>query len=147
MEVNFDQITDSLFVGSRFYPSDWFILADHRITVDVNLMAEAEDRFVGSTPQMYFWLPTPDYFGPGVEAIRIGAFFITNMIKSNHKVYLHCNMGIGRAPTVAIGYMMLQGLSLDAATAYVKEKRPVTKLSGAQVEQLQEFARMIKRNE
>ena len=39
-------------------------------------------------------------------------------------VYLHCNAGYNRAPTVAIAYLhRCQGLALDDATAFVKARR------------------------
>ena len=40
------------------------------------------------------------------------------------RVYLHCNAGYNRAPTVAIAYLHVhRGLALDAACALVKERR------------------------
>jgi atypical dual specificity phosphatase len=39
-------------------------------------------------------------------------------------VYLHCNAGYNRAPTVAIAYLhRVQGFALDDATAFVKARR------------------------
>jgi hypothetical protein len=41
------------------------------------------------------------------------------------RVYLHCNAGLNRAPTVAVAYLHRHhGLSLDAACGAVKAQRP-----------------------
>jgi protein-tyrosine phosphatase len=48
-----------------------------------------------------------------------------DLIKSGHKVYLHCSAGTGRSPSVAIAYLSCCcGWDLDAAAAYVEECRP-----------------------
>jgi protein-tyrosine phosphatase len=42
-----------------------------------------------------------------------------------HRVYLHCNAGMNRAPTVAIAFFhVYRGYSLDAARDLVKSRRP-----------------------
>jgi len=46
-------------------------------------------------------------------------------IAAGERVYLHCNAGFNRAPTVAIAYLhRYAGLPLDAACATVKSVRP-----------------------
>ena len=41
-----------------------------------------------------------------------------------HRVYLHCNAGMNRAPTVAIAYLhAVHGWSLSAAREFVKDRR------------------------
>jgi predicted protein tyrosine phosphatase len=46
------------------------------------------------------------------------------LIDSRERVYLHCNGGVNRAPTLAIGYLRAhRGMSLDEAMAHVKKRR------------------------
>ncbi|MGH7948764.1 MAG: dual specificity protein phosphatase family protein [Candidatus Binataceae bacterium] len=46
------------------------------------------------------------------------------LIDSNQRVYLHCNGGVNRAPTLAIGYLRAHhGMSLNEAMAHVKQRR------------------------
>jgi len=53
-----------------------------------------------------------------LEALQI--FF-----HNGHTVFLHCNAGCNRAPTVAIAYLHAhQGMTLLAARDFVKEQRP-----------------------
>src|SRR5579863_2540611 len=52
----------------------------------------------------------------------IGA--LNELLAGGHTVYLHCTGGIGRAPTVAIGYLhSCLGWEWDEAVAHVKEAR------------------------
>ena len=46
---------------------------------------------------------------------------LSQLLAEGHTVYLHCTAGIGRAPTVAIGYLhACLGWDLDEAIAHVK---------------------------
>jgi len=50
---------------------------------------------------------------------------VAELIERGERVYVHCNAGLNRAPTVAIAYLHVhRGLSLDAACALVKARRP-----------------------
>ena len=49
---------------------------------------------------------------------------LDELLGEGHVVYLHCTAGIGRAPTVAIGYLhTCLGWSWDDAVAHVKIRR------------------------
>ena len=49
---------------------------------------------------------------------------LNELLAGGHTVYLHCTAGIGRAPTVAIGYLHFHlGWEWDAAVAHVKRLR------------------------
>jgi len=59
-------------------------------------------------------------------AIRLEAALgdLHALIGSGERVYLHCNAGLNRAPTLAIAYMRAhQGMSLDEAVAHLKRLR------------------------
>ena len=49
---------------------------------------------------------------------------LASLIGARERVYLHCNAGLNRAPTLAIAYLRAHGeMSLDEACAYVKARR------------------------
>jgi protein-tyrosine phosphatase len=71
-------------------------------------------------------LPVPDGEGSQLRA-RLGeaVTLIADLIAHGERVYLHCNAGLNRAPTVAIAYLHVHhGHALDAACALVKARRP-----------------------
>jgi len=50
---------------------------------------------------------------------------LARLVDAGERVYLHCNAGFNRAPTVAIAYLHAhEGLPLDAARDLVKACRP-----------------------
>ncbi len=49
---------------------------------------------------------------------------LKQLIDGGHRVYLHCNAGLNRAPTLAIAFMRAhRNMSLNEAMAYVKKRR------------------------
>jgi protein-tyrosine phosphatase len=49
---------------------------------------------------------------------------LASLISAGERVYLHCNAGHNRAPTLAIAYLRAHGeMSLDEACAHVKRRR------------------------
>jgi protein-tyrosine phosphatase len=46
------------------------------------------------------------------------------LLSARARVYLHCTLGVGRAPSVAIAYLTwIRGWRLDQAWRYVRERR------------------------
>ena len=137
---DFNQVTEDLYVGGRLSTDDWYILASLNITVNINLQAEAADRFSGTAPEVYLWLPTPDFYGPSTETLSVGTRFIHMMHQLGRRVYVHCFSGVGRAPALVIAYLVAKGATIDEAVALVHARHPRTRLSPAQVRLLHEFA-------
>jgi protein-tyrosine phosphatase len=49
---------------------------------------------------------------------------LANLIGDGERVFVHCNAGLNRAPTLAIAYLRAHGeMSLDEACAHVKGRR------------------------
>jgi protein-tyrosine phosphatase len=49
---------------------------------------------------------------------------LDDLLGEGHMVYLHCNMGVNRSPTIAIAYLhWIQGWSLEKATDHVLKCR------------------------
>ena len=58
------------------------------------------------------------------ERLRLAIADLHSLIAGGKRVYLHCNAGLNRAPTLAIGYLRAhEKMSLDEAVAHVKKHR------------------------
>ena len=55
------------------------------------------------------------------------------------KVYVHCQSGVGRAPTMAAAFLLAQGLGLEESLTLLQRARPFVDLTATQVGQLREF--------
>ena len=146
MSLNFDQITENLFVGARPNDEDWKMLKKMGVTANLNLQSEDQPRFENHEPKASLWLPAPDWWGPDEETIEIGARYIEMMIDTGHKVYVHCHHGAGRAPIVGAAYLVLTGMSADQAIDLVRQKRPGFKANPMQYNNLRKFAKHWHKN-
>ncbi|HTW89136.1 MAG TPA: dual specificity protein phosphatase family protein [Candidatus Binataceae bacterium] len=72
----------------------------------------------------YVRTPIPDG-GADAMALHLEAALeaLRSLIEGRERVFLHCNAGMNRAPTLAIAFMRAcGGLSLDEALAQVKQR-------------------------
>jgi protein-tyrosine phosphatase len=131
-------VLDQLAIGEYPTPEDakWLRTAC-AFTVVVNLQDDVDIERKGLSLSglqgayahsgiRFFHIPIAD--GDGDELRRrlddaVG--LLAELIGAGERVYLHCNAGLNRAPTVAIAYLHVYGgHSLDAACSLVKARRP-----------------------
>ncbi|MBN1265749.1 MAG: dual specificity protein phosphatase family protein [Anaerolineales bacterium] len=134
------RITPLLHVGGQYTKRGWKQLRERGVGAVVNMRIEYDDKVEGIAPEMYLYLPTVDDTPPTFEYLEQGASFIRDCINQGVGVYIHCKSGIGRAPSVAIAYLLSTGLSYEEALAVIKAKRPFIRLTQAQKEQLEKYA-------
>jgi protein-tyrosine phosphatase len=130
-------ITDSLLVGEypRISDIEWLkdefrISAIHNLQDDEDLRLNGIDvialREVCRRHQIKL-VRTPIRDGSSDDmAARLGDALqsLRDLIDASERVYLHCNAGLNRAPTLAIAWLRANGgMSLNEAMAYVKKRR------------------------
>lgn len=145
--MQFDKITADLYVGPRPDGEGWRQLKQAGITANLNLQAEERDGQFGSyAPQASLWLPTGDWQGPDEKTIVLGAAYIQMMVAAGHKVYVHCKLGMGRAPTLGVGYLVTTGMDVEDALKLMKQQRPSFKPNTMQVNAVRSFAKNWSKN-
>ncbi|MGH1539186.1 MAG: dual specificity protein phosphatase family protein [Arenicella sp.] len=51
---------------------------------------------------------------------------LKQLLMQEHRVYVHCNAGICRAPATVLGYLhAYEGMPLDEGLTYLRTKRPI----------------------
>ncbi len=136
--MDYAQILSQLFLGSHPQTTDDIdrLRQEAGITAVLNLQTDDDMRAVNLV-----WEPLEAHYRTcGIELSRLSVrdfdpvdlreklpecvHVLDSLLKAGYSVYLHCTAGTGRSPTVAIAYLhWYQRWDLDAAVAYVKERR------------------------
>ncbi|MBN2002310.1 MAG: dual specificity protein phosphatase family protein [Anaerolineae bacterium] len=103
------------------------------ISAVVNLREESDDVQRGVALDHYLWLPTTDDAPPILEDLEKGCNFIAEQIAAGRGVYIHCAAGVGRAPTMAVAYLVSTGLAAKQAWDMVYRVRPFIRPTPKQI--------------
>jgi len=76
-------------------------------------------------------VPVPDRGAPTVDQLlEVRAWFVAR--EDAGQIYVHCGGGFGRAATMAVGMLVLDGQSVDEAVHEVQRVRPEIRINEAQ---------------
>lgn len=138
-ELNYDQITDHVFVGNNVCCQVHFDkdLLKKGIEVDISLEEERLDKPFGV--KLFTWIPVKDHTAPMQDQLAYGVAAISKAVEMSKKVYVHCQNGHGRAPTLVAAYLISEGKTVDEAIDYIRERRPVIHPESEQIEALKTY--------
>ena len=138
------RVTAQVYVGGQQYPQGWDGMEAEGITAVVNMReSEHDDVAMGVGGERHLHLPTSDNTPITVSDLQRGIAFITEEINRGGKVYIHCGVGVGRAPSMGAAYLMSQGMSVNEALDTIRAVRPFIHLTGRQYQHLHEFANSL----
>lgn len=135
--LNFDWLTPTLALGGSFPATAAAGLArDHDIRAVVDLRAEARDeaQALAAHGIAFLHLPTDDHHPLDPAMLDDGLAFAALHLDRGERVLIHCQHGIGRAPSLALCVLVARGMEPLAALSHMKDSRPVTSPSPAQYE-------------
>lgn len=134
---DFSRISAGLIIGEYPRATDIGWLASHHgVSAIVNLQDDEDLGAKGLDLQAlraasmqygveFRHFPVPDYDADGLGA-QLGPVLSTlaELETAGHVIYVHCNAGLNRAPTVVVAYLhQRDGISLEEACALVKSVR------------------------
>lgn len=137
--LEYNYITDGIYIGTNQCCQTHFNekLRDKGITADISLEEERVDTPFGV--EFYVWIPIKNHAAPTQEQLDFGVSVLEKLVGTKKKVYVHCQNGHGRAPTLVAAYLIRKGKSVDEAIKFIKIKRPSIHLEKIQKEALIKF--------
>lgn len=141
-QFDLSQITENIFLGTNLCcieKTHIQILLDIGVTAEINLERERTDK--APDVPVYLWLPVEDKTAPSPDQLTAGVSLIDQMTKIGKKVYVHCQYGHGRSPTLVAAYLISQGKTVMQAIDTIKAARPEIHIEEAQMKALEEYYR------
>lgn len=137
------EITPQLHVGGQYLGRGWRLLEQRGVTGVVNMRSEFDDRAAGIAPARYLYLPTIDNRAPTFAHLQAGVAFIENELAAGGRVYIHCEAGVGRAPTMAAAFLTSRGATPTEAWSLIRSQRPIIRPTLPQVKQVARFSQRV----
>lgn len=137
--LNLSWITAELAVGGRYPMEAAACLARElgiRRVVDVRVEMVDDEDVLGAHGIELLHLPTLDRCAVSLPMLHDGVAWVNAQLSAGHKVYVHCEHGIGRSALLACCVLVSRGLPPLDALELAKTRRPQVSPSP---EQLQAF--------
>lgn len=137
--LEYDSIADGIYIGTNQCCQTHFDekLKKEGITADISLEEERVDTPFGIT--FFIWIPIKNHTAPTQEQLDFGVSVLEKLVAMKKKIYIHCQNGHGRAPTMIAAYLIKKGKTVDDAIGFIKDKRPTIHLEEVQKLALEGF--------
>jgi protein-tyrosine phosphatase len=136
--INFSQIEADIFIGSAPLNSvDVARLKQMKITSVLSLQSDedlkshkidwkklqAAYQYNGILVQRF---PITDFDEKDLgDKLPRAIYGMHTLLTENHRIYVHCNAGVCRAPATVLGYLChYRGMDIDTGLAYIRRARP-----------------------
>ncbi len=134
-----DWVTTSLAIGSDIRDLDY--LKARGVNAIVGLQAEHDDdeKKLKDFGFEYLHLPIRDGHPPEQSQIRAMVEWVNAQVGMGRRIYMHCAAGVGRAPTMAMAYLVSTGFTSEEAHAQIKRIHRDTDPSPKQLEAVRKY--------
>ncbi len=142
---DYNKVTEYIYLGSNQCCQVHFkkSLLKKGIKADISLEKERLDSPFGV--DYFLWLPVKDKTPPTPKQMLVGAKTIKDFVDNKIKVYVHCQRGHTRGPTLVVAYLILEGMKYSEAHKKVKSKRKVIHLTQLQIKALRNFEKRVRK--
>jgi predicted protein tyrosine phosphatase len=142
-ELNLDWVAPLLAVGGRFPIEAAEHLASRlgiRYVVDLRVEECDDEHVLREHGITLLHLPTEDMRAVRRDMLRDGVHWVSKHLERGHKVYIHCEHGVGRSATLALCVLVARGDSPLEALARAKKARWQVSPSPEQLEAFLDWA-------
>ena len=139
------KVNDFLYVGGQHNRRGLPAMREEGINAILNMRELIHNdikKGIGSNNHLH--LDTVDNTPIVMENMHKAADFIHQVKEQGGKVYVHCAVGVGRAPSAAATYFIkYEDMTTDEALDTIREKRPFIHPTGLQISQLRKFEQEV----
>ena len=120
--LEYSYISDGIYIGTNQCCQIHFDegLRKEGIEADISLEEERVDAPFGV--KFYTWIPIKNHTAPTNEQLEFGVAVLEKLVSLKKKIYIHCQNGHGRAPTVVAAYLVKKGKGVDETIEFIKTK-------------------------
>lgn len=141
--LEYNYITDGIYVGTNQCCQAHFDEKLKQEGIEANISLEEEQVDTPFGVQFYVWIPIENHAAPTSEQFGFGVATIEKLVGMKKKIYIHCQNGHGRAPTMVAAYLIKTGKTVDEAIDFIKGKRPTIHLEQVQKIALEDFSKHL----
>lgn len=141
-----DRVNEWLHLGGALSPDEYQRLRAAGIThvIDLREDDDADAERLQTLGIARRHVPVPDR-GPPTTQQLVEVAGWAHKAHNNVAMYVHCKGGFGRAATMAVGLLIVEGIALDAAVEQVRAARPEMRLNDEQMAWLRVVAQQRSR--
>jgi len=141
--LEYDYIADGIYIGTNQCCQTHFDekLRKDGIEADISLEEERVDAPFGVT--FYLWIPIKNHTAPTQDQLDFGVSTLEKLVAMKKKIYVHCQNGHGRAPSLVAAYFIKQGKEVAKAISFIKDKRPTIHLEEVQINALNKYKKEL----
>jgi len=133
-----DKIAPQLFISGAI--NNYSELVKLKIKYVINLRAEHHDdvSILSRLGIAYFWIPIGDWGAPRSDQVKTLLDIWRTADRWEKNILIHCSVGIGRAPCMAMAILMSTGYSMEESISMIHKARPEIRMLPTQVEKVVE---------
>jgi len=136
-ELNLSWVTPALAVGGRYPMEEAARLARElsiRRVVDVRVETVDDEAVLRAHGITLLHLPTLDRCAISLSQLHEGVRWVNRQLDEGHRVYIHCEHGVGRSALLTCCVLVSRGCAPLEALELAKQARPVVSPSPEQLE-------------
>lgn len=107
--------------------------------LDMRQESQDDDNEIKKYSINYLSVPVKDRINPNPSQVKEVIKWIDENMSKNKKIFIHCKLGRGRAPTIACLYLISKGMTPNNAILFVKKNRRYTYFNKKQINFIQNF--------
>ena len=141
--LEYNYIADGIYIGTNQCCQTHFDekLRKEGIEADISLEEEKVDAPFGVA--FYVWIPIKNHTAPTQDQLDFGVSTLEKLVAMKKKIYVHCQNGHGRAPSLVATYFIKQGKEVTEAISFIKDKRPTIHLEEVQINALNKYKKAL----